>query len=114
MTEWNQTAFKDHSLTGIGHLEIIKKYLGIYPNYVIVPKLKGQTLGEVFGAYEKEGASPVLYRRRDFDDLGVGYTEVNMVKFVEIEDKGLIKRVLRHNPETLVKVLDQIIKNYVN
>ncbi|MEM5792786.1 MAG: 2-phospho-L-lactate transferase CofD family protein [Candidatus Aenigmatarchaeota archaeon] len=112
MTEWNQTAFTEYSLTGRGHLEVLRRYLGRYPDYAVVPKLKGQTLGEVFGAYEGEGASPVLYRRRDFEEVGVGYKEVNMVRVVEIEHRGQRLRVLRHDPESLAKSLDEIIKSY--
>lgn len=112
MTEWNQTAYSSHSLTGIGHMETLRKYLGRYPDHVIAPKLKGQTLGEVFGAYESEGASPVLYRERDFTEKGIGYTEANMVDVVKILDRGIEKTVLRHDRNILATVLDQVIKAY--
>ena len=113
MTEWNQTAYSDYSLSGIGHLEILERYLGRYPDHAIVPKLKGQTIGQVFGAYEEEGASPVPYRARGFEERRIGYTEINMVEAVEITHKGVRKTVLRHNRNVLAEALDKVIKEYV-
>jgi len=112
MTEWNQTAYSSHSLSGIGHLEILREYSGRYPGHVIVPKLGGQTLGQVFGAYREEGASAVLYRPRDFEERGIGYTGVNMIKTENIIDKGKGKAVLRHDRGILAKKLDEVIKGY--
>lgn len=112
MTEWNQTAYSDNSLNGIGHLEVLKRYLGRYPDHAIAPRLKGEALAEVFGAYGKEGASPVLYRARDFEERGIGYTE-NIVDTETIVEDDVVKRVLRQNRASLAKTINELIKQYV-
>ncbi|OGI15012.1 hypothetical protein A3K63_03245 [Candidatus Micrarchaeota archaeon RBG_16_49_10] len=115
MTEWNQTAYSEFALTGIGHMDLLKKYLERYPDAVLAPKMKRQELGEVFGNYEREGASPVLYRRRDFEEKGIRYTEKDdMIDIVEeYDNKGVLNNVLRHRPDKVAEYLDAMLRKYL-
>lgn len=115
MTEWNQTAYSGLSLNGIGHLEeVLERYLGRYPDMVLAPKFKDQSLSAVLGNYDAEGASSVLYRRKDFEKHGIKYMDVSdMINEVEIEYRGRVIKVLRHNPDKVADYLDSIIRMYL-
>ena len=106
MTKYGQT----HNFSAKDHINEIKKYIGRYPDYVLVNK--NHLPKEILKKYKEESAYPVVNDLKSVKEYKVITRDFLAPEFVKKSSGDKLKRsLIRHDSKKLAKVIAQILSS---